>query len=340
MAVTAGVKLGLIALMGLSLTQQAQAFGRDQLQIVGSSTVFPFAKAVAERIGMTGNFMTPVVESTGTGGGMELFCAGTGPQTPDITNASRAMKSSEAKTCAANGVTPVELKIGFDGIVVAGFRDGPDFNLSLEQLFLALAAKVPVNGKLVDNPYKSWADIDKALPDNPIEVLGPPPTSGTRDAFMEMAMEGGCAKLKDAKALGLQGKACHAIREDGAFLDTGENDDLIVQILDANPQAVGIFGYSFLSRNSSHLKGALIQGIAPDFANIANGSYPLSRPLFVYVKAEHAGEVPGLREYLRELTRDQAWGATGYLKERGLIPLPEESRAEQLGQIGTVLTAK
>ena len=333
----AGLKLGLVGVLGLCWIAPAGAFEREQLQIVGSSTVFPFSKTVAERIGMSGKIMMPIVESTGTGGGMEIFCAGTGPQTPDITNASREMKAAEAKVCAANGVTAAELKIGFDGIVVANFKDAPDFNLTLRQIFLALAAKVPVEGKLVDNPYRTWSQVDPALPDSPIEVLGPPPTSGTRDAFVEMAMEGGCALIEDAAKLGLKGKACHAIREDGAFLDTGENDDLIVQFLDANPKALGIFGFSFLNKNTSHLKGALIQGIEPDFANIANGSYPLARPLFTYVKLEHVGKVPSIADYVRELTREEAWGPSGYLKEKGLIPLPDTERDEQRLRIAPVL---
>lgn len=333
----AGIKLGLVGILGLCGMASAGAFERQQLQIVGSSTVFPFSKTVAERIGMSGKIMMPIVESTGTGGGMEIFCAGTGPQTPDITNASRAMKASEAKFCAANGVTAAELKIGYDGIVVANYKDAPDFNLTLRQIFLSLAAKVPVDGALVDNPYQTWSQIDPALPDSPIEVLGPPPTSGTRDAFVEMAMEGGCALIEDAAKLGLKGKACHAIREDGAFLDTGENDDLIVQFLDANPKALGIFGFSFLNKNTSHLKGALIQGIEPDFANIANGSYPLARPLFTYVKLEHVGKVPGIADYVSELTREEAWGPSGYLKEKGLIPLPDAERNEQRIRIAPVL---
>ncbi|WP_244293928.1 substrate-binding domain-containing protein [Pannonibacter carbonis] len=333
----AGIKLGLAGVLGLCVIAPAGAFEREQLQIVGSSTVFPFSKTVAERIGMSGKIMMPIVESTGTGGGMEFFCAGTGPQTPDITNASRAMKAAEAKVCAANGVTATELKIGFDGIVVANFKDAPDFNLTLQQIFLALGAKVPVDGKLVDNPYRTWSQIDPSLPDSPIEVLGPPPTSGTRDAFVEMAMEGGCALIEDAVKLGLKGKTCHAIREDGAFLDTGENDDLIVQFLDANPKALGIFGFSFLNKNTSHLKGAMIQGIEPDFSNIANGSYPLARPLFTYVKLEHVGKVPGIADYVSELTREEAWGPSGYLKEKGLIPLPDTERDEQRLRIAPVL---
>ncbi|NBN64307.1 phosphate ABC transporter substrate-binding protein [Microvirga tunisiensis] len=319
----------------LCLTSQAAAFEREQLQIVGSSTVFPFAKAVAERFGMTGGFRMPVVESTGTGAGMELFCAGTGAETPDITNASRAMKPDEARVCALNGVTPIELKIGFDGIVLAGFKDAPDFNLALPQLFLALAARVPVDGRLVDNPYRKWSDISADLPDSPIQVFGPPPTSGTRDAFSEMALEAGCARVPDAAALGLKGKACHAIREDGVYLDTGENDELVVQLLDATPTALGIFGFSFLNANLSHLKGARISGIEPTFTNIAYGAYPLSRALYVYFKKEHAEAVPGMPEYLTELTREQAWGPGGYLKQKGLIPLPDAERVAQVRQVET-----
>jgi phosphate transport system substrate-binding protein len=305
----------------------APAHARDQIQVVGSSTVFPFTTAVAERFGQQTDFATPVVESTGTGGGMRLFCAGVGADTPDFTNASRAMKASELETCTANGVTPVEMRVGFDGIVVADSVDGPTLDLTRAQLFLALAKQIPGDdGALMDNPNVSWADIDPGLPSADIEVLGPPPTSGTRDAFLELVMEPGCEEA------GFEGDTCEAIfeelREDGAYIDAGENDNLIVQRLQANPDAVGIFGYSFLAENGDVVKGARIDGVDPTFENIASGDYPVSRSLYVYVKAEHVGVIAGMEEFIAEYTSEAAWGDEGYLAERGLIPLPADARAE------------
>lgn len=313
-----------LAVAGALVAAPAQA--RDQIQVVGSSTVFPFTTAVAERFGQQTDFGTPVVESTGTGGGMRLFCAGVGADTPDFTNASRGMKASELETCTANGVTPVEMRVGFDGIVIADAIEGPTLNLSRAQLFLALAKQVPGDdGALMDNPNASWSDIDPGLPNAAIEVLGPPPTSGTRDAFLELVMEPGCEEA------GFDGDTCEAIfeelREDGAYVDAGENDNLIVQRLQANPDAVGIFGFSFLDQNADVIKGAEIDGVAPTFDNIASGDYPVSRSLYVYVKAEHVGVIPGMEEFIAEYTSEAAWGDEGYLAERGLIPLPADARA-------------
>ncbi|MEP3280213.1 MAG: PstS family phosphate ABC transporter substrate-binding protein [Stappiaceae bacterium] len=304
------------------------AQARDQIQIVGSSTVFPFSTAVAEQFGQKSDFKTPVVESTGSGGGMKLFCAGVGENTPDVTNASRRIKESEFETCTANGVTPVEVKVGFDGIVLANAKAGADLKLTLPQIFLALAKEVPVDGKLVANPYQKWSDIDPSLPDAKIEVLGPPPTSGTRDAFSEIAMEGGCKKVDGAKDLGLAKKKCHSVREDGAYIEAGENDNLIVQKLEANPNAVGIFGFSFLDQNADKIKGAAVDGTAPEFEAIAAGDYPVSRSLFFYVKKEHVGVIPGLEGYVAEFTDEGSWGDEGYLTDKGLIPLPAETRKE------------
>ncbi|MBA4612195.1 PstS family phosphate ABC transporter substrate-binding protein [Stappia taiwanensis] len=306
------------------------AMARDQIQIVGSSTVFPFSTAVAEQFGQKTSFKTPVVESTGSGGGMKLFCAGVGEGTPDMTNASRRIKKSEFETCTANGVTPVEVKIGFDGIVLANSKAGATFNLTLAQVFLALAKEVPVDGKLVANPYVNWSDIDPSLPTSKIEVLGPPPTSGTRDAFVEIAMEGGCKAVPGAKDLGLKKKKCHEIREDGAFIEAGENDNLIVQKLEANPNAVGIFGFSFLDQNADKIQGSQIGGVEPTFENIAAGDYPVSRSLYFYIKKEHVGVIPGIEEYAAEFTADGTWGDEGYLSEKGLIPLPAADR-EKIG---------
>jgi len=252
------------ALAVLALAGTAQA--RDQIRIVGSSTVFPFSTAVAEQFGKTGKFKTPVVESTGTGGGFKLFCAGAGEDSPDISNASRAIKDSEVETCKKNGVTEItEIKIGYDGIVIANSKSGPQFNLTVEQVWKALAKQVPVDGKLVDNPNKTWAQIDSSFPNEKIEVYGPPPTSGTRDAFVELVMDKGCETFPAIAALDADAKkaACQQMREDGAYIDAGENDNLIVQKLEANPAAVGIFGYSFLEENQSKIKGASIEGKTP-----------------------------------------------------------------------------
>ncbi len=302
------------------------AEARDQVRIVGSSTVFPFSTAVAEAFGKSANFKTPVVESTGSGGGMKLFCAGIGVNYPDITNASRRIKKSEFEKCRAAGVGITEVKIGFDGIVLGNSKKARPMSLTKAQIFLALAHKVPQNGKLVDNPYKNWSDIDRGLPNTKIEVLGPPPTSGTRDAFVELVMEGGCKALPAAKALGLTKKKCHAIREDGAFIEAGENDNLIVQKLEANPAALGIFGFSFLDQNSDKIQGSRVDGVQPTFDNIVSGEYAVSRSLFFYVKQQHVGAIPGIKEYVNEFTSEKAWGPDGYLVDKGLIPLPDADR--------------
>jgi phosphate transport system substrate-binding protein len=316
-------------------TATAQA-GRDYIYIVGSSTVYPFSTVVAERFGRGTEFRTPKVESTGSGGGLKLFCDGVGVDYPDITNSSRAIKQSEVDTCAGNGVTDiVEVKIGYDGIVIANAIGSAAVDLSRADIFLALAKRVPggARGELIDNPYKTWADVNPDLPDVRIEVLGPPPTSGTRDAFVELAMEGGCKSVPWIAALknsdGDRYKAiCHTIREDGAFVEAGENDNLIVQKLEANPNAFGIFGFSFLDQNTEKVKGARVDGVEPTFDAIADGDYPVSRPLFFYVKKAHVGVIPGLRGFLREFTSERAWGDEGYLSDRGLIPMPEEERGE------------
>jgi phosphate transport system substrate-binding protein len=311
----------------------AQA-GRDYVYIVGSSTVYPFATVVSERFGRSSEFKTPKVESTGSGGGLKLFCDGIGADYPDIANSSRAIKKSEVQACATKGVDEIiEVKIGYDGIVVANSNAGTDLSLSRQDIFLALAKQVPGDtvGELITNPYQTWKDVNAALPNQKIEVLGPPPTSGTRDAFVELAMEGGCnaipwiAELKNSN--GDQYKAvCHTIREDGKFIEAGENDNLIVQKLEANPSAFGIFGFSFLDQNAERVKGAKIDGTAPTFDAIADGSYPVSRPLFFYVKKAHVDVIPGLRGFLREFTSERAWGDEGYLSDRGLIPMPAVER--------------
>ena len=326
------MKLGTfsVVLLGLALASPAQA--RDQIRIVGSSTVFPFSTAVAEQFGKTTDFPTPVVESTGSGGGLKLFCGGVGLEHPDITNSSRRIKASEVELCATNGVTDiVEVKVGFDGIVIANARASARLSLTKEQIFRALAKQVPQDGKLVDNPYQKWSDIDPSLPATKIEVLGPPPTSGTRDAFVELAMEGGAKSIPMLKALKDSDKdafkaAAHSIREDGAYVEAGENDNLIVQKLEANPNALGIFGFSFLDQNSDRVQGSLVEGVEPTFENIAAGSYGVSRSLYFYVKKAHVGVVPGIEEFITEFTSEKAAGEEGYLADKGLIPLPDAER--------------
>ena len=307
----------LIAAALLSGAAIVPAAARDNIQIVGSSTVFPFTTAVAERFGQMGN-PTPVVESTGTGGGMKLFCDGVGEATPDFTNASRPIKDSEKENCAANGVTPVEVKVGFDGIVLGSSKQGDPLDVTKEQIFAALAKNVVVDGEVVANPNTKWSDIDPSLPDYEIEVLGPPPTSGTRDAFVELVMEEACPEQIEAN------DGCTELREDGAFVEAGENDNLIVQKLESNPEAYGVFGFSFLDQNSNVLQGANVGGVEPTFENIASGDYGVSRSLFVYAKKEHADVIPGFKEFLAEYTSEDAFGEDGYLAEKGLIPLPEE----------------
>lgn len=316
-----------------AVTLAGAAEARDQIRIVGSSTVYPFATTVAEQFGKTTNFKTPVIESTGSGGGFKLFCAGVGVDHPDITNASRAIKKSEVETCAANGVEEItEVKIGYDGIVMANSKAAPEMDVTEEQIFLALAKDIPDGkGGLKANDNKTWKDVDPSLPDVRIEVLGPPPTSGTRDAFAELALEGGCKKFDFIKDMKKSDKdkykaICHSIREDGAYVEAGENDVLIVRKLEANPAAFGVFGYSFLDQNLDKVQGSKIGGVAPTFETISSGDYPLSRPLFFYVKKAHAGVIPGMKEYLVEFTSDKAWGDEGYLTDKGLIPMPEEER--------------
>ena len=328
LAIAAAAALALTA--SVALTDAAEA--RDQIRIVGSSTVYPFATVVAEEFGKTTDNKTPVVESTGSGGGLKLFCAGVGIDHPDITNASRRIKLSEVDRCAENGVTDItEVKIGFDGIVLANSKAIEPFSITLQQLFLALAKDVPSDGGMVANPNQTWADVDASLPAVKIEVLGPPPTSGTRDAFVELAMEGGCKTFPDIKALKKQDKKaykvlCHSIREDGAFVEAGENDNLIVQKLKANPGALGIFGYSFLDQNRDKVQGGTINGIEPDFDTIADGSYPVARSMYFYVKKAHVGVIPGIEEYIATFTDENAWGPYGYLADKGLIPLPDADR--------------
>jgi len=357
-----GIVAVVAAVGGLNL---AQAANRDSISIVGSSTVYPFATVVAERFALSSDFKAPKIESTGTGGGLKLFCKGVGASTPDLTNASRRIKKSEYDDCLENGVTEiVEVLVGFDGIAIANSKAAPQLQLSLGDIYLALAKDIPgADGKLMANPNKTWKDVNPALPATNIEVLGPPPTSGTRDAFAELAMGGGAKSIDELNALyklgadqveeikaamtrlGMpagvydalverKGKApkgkdifqtvAYAIREDGAFIEAGENDNLIVQKLESNPKAVGIFGFSFLEENGDKVQGSIIDGVAPSFDSIAGGEYPVSRPLYFYIKSAHVGKIPGIQEYAIEFTSNKAMGEDGYLTDKGLIPLSEQ----------------
>ncbi len=334
------IAISIIAFMAAALGTANAGSGRDYINIVGSSTVYPFATVVAEQFGKTTSFKTPKIESTGSGGGLKLFCAGVGVEHPDITNASRRIKQSEIDKCKKNGVDGIiEVKIGYDGIVLASSKKTAPLKLTRKQIFLALAKDVPDPGgaeKLIPNPYKTWKEVDSSLPNTKIEVLGPPPTSGTRDAFVELAMEGGAKKFAWIKAMKKKDKkkykaVCHTVREDGAYIEAGENDNLIVQKLEANPKAVGIFGFSFLDQNTDKLQGSFVDGVQPEFDAIADGKYPVSRPLFFYVKKAHVNVIPGMTEYLKEFTSDKAWGPDGYLSEKGLIPMPDAERKQFAG---------
>jgi phosphate transport system substrate-binding protein len=341
-----GLTLAAIAFAATSAVSTA-AFAREEIRVVGSSTVYPFTSAVAEQFGKTGG-KTPVVESTGTGGGMKLFCAGVGADHPDVTNASRPMKKAEFEMCQANGVKDIlEIKIGLDGIVLAHSKKAPEFGLQVEEVFLALAKDIhDENLKFIPNPHKNWNDIDPLLPETKIEVLGPPPTSGTRDAFLELFMEkaakgqGGYREIKEAdEKNGTKDyeKIWKSIRQDGAFVEAGENDNLIVQKIEGNPNAIGIFGFSFLDENKDKIKPVVISGIEPTYENIVNGSYPASRALFIYVKKQHIDVIPGMKEFVAEFVADKAIGEDGYLVEKGLISMPKEE-AEKTRKIATELT--
>ncbi len=325
-------------LIATTLTNSALA--RDHIEIVGSSTVYPFSTVVAETFGKKTKFKTPKIESTGSGGGMKLFCAGNGIDTPDITNASRRIKSSEFKKCTSKGIKLTEVKIGYDGIAIANAKSSPKYKLTRQAIFFAMAKQVPeitadgkYTGKLIPNTYQKWNQILPELPATTIKVMGPPPTSGTRDAFAELAMEGGCKTVPWIKALKKKDKKaykkiCHTIREDGAYIEAGENDNLIVQKLVASPNMLGVFGFSYLDQNSDKVQGSLIDGKDITFDNIASGKYPVSRPLFFYIKNSHVGKVPGIQEFINEFTANSTWGDDGYLSEKGMIPMPSAERAK------------
>ena len=325
----------LIILCAIVFMFSFTSHARDQISVVGSSTVYPFSTVVAENFGRDTGMKTPKIESTGSGGGMKLFCAGLGVNHPDITNSSRRIKKSELEKCSKAGIELVEIKVGYDGIVIANSKKGEKFNLSKRDIFLALAKDVPEGnaegGKLIPNPNKTWKEVNSNLPDIKIEVLGPPPTSGTRDAFNELAIEGGCKTFPNLKAIKKEDKKkykaiCRAVREDGVYIEAGENDNLIVQKLAENKNALGVFGFSFLAENEDKIQGSNIDGNEPTFENIASKAYPVSRPLYFYIKTAHVDVIPGIREFVEAYTSDDAFGPDGYLSERGLIPMPDEER--------------
>jgi phosphate transport system substrate-binding protein len=326
----------------LGMALPAMASAREQIRIVGSSTVFPFVAAAAEQFGRGGKFRTPIVEATGTGGGIKVFCSGVGDDYPDMVNASRHIKDSEIELCAKNGIADItELKLGYDGIVLANARSSTSYALTRRILFLALAREVPQNGAMVANFYKRWNEIDPALPDAAIEIYGPPPSSGTRDAFTELVMAEGCKLVPEIKKLvGDEKKLkqqCLAMREDGVFVEAGEDDNLIVQKLINNPNALGVFGYSFLESNMALVKANSVDGVMPDYDAIESGRYHVARSLFVYVKNAHAQKVGGLREFAVELSSDAATGEDGYLAMKGLLPL-SESDHQSVKRIAANLT--
>ena len=310
---------------------------RPHISIVGSSTLYPFSALVAERFGVDSDFPTPRVESTGSGSGIRLFCKGVGERTPDIINASRPMKSSEFKQCNENGVTDiVEVPVGYDGIALLIKGAETSLNFSLGDIFLALARKVPDPSgadRVVENPYKKWNQVNATLPDSRIEVYGPPPSSGTRDAFVELGMEVGCRtfpwleKMRKSDKNRFQ-QICHSLREDGHFIEAGENDNLLLQKVQANPGTLGIVGYSYLEANKGAVAGASIDRIKPEYDLISSGVYLLSRTLYFYVKKAHIGLIPGIEDFIAEFTSERSWGDDGYMAEKGLIALPQEQRRQ------------
>ena len=364
------IKNYIVVVSLLSFSSTLFAASRDYISVVGSSTVYPFATVVAERFGKNTGSLTPKIESTGSGGGMKLFCSGIGTKYPDITNSSRQIKESEFKKCQDNGVTEIiEVLIGYDGIVLSNSIQSKKMNLTRKDIYLALADKIPdLNGKLVKNPNKTWQDINPSLPNKAIVVIGPPPTSGTRDAFVELAMEGGAKSFKALKALreskdsnkiiemmrdldipasafNEKGKKVfkaitHAIREDGAYIEAGENDNLIIQKLESNPDALGIFGYSFLDQNSDKVQGSTVELIEPTFESIADKSYSIARPLYFYIKKAHINVVPRIADYAAEFSSEKAWGSEGYLADKGMIPLSKDLRSKFSDDIKNMTTMK
>ncbi len=332
--------------LGVSACSRDGGGQRTGIWSAGSSTVFPFATRVAENFGRNNPGMSaPRVEALGTGGGIKAFCQGLGPTTPDIANASRPMKASEFEECSKNGVTDIiELRIGYDGIVVATARNGNSFNFELNDLYEGLAREVPdASGAFVLNPQKTWRDVNPGLPNQRIQVYGPPPTSGTRDAFLELGMTPGAKLIPAAAAVEKSDKKrfetlAHTIREDGAWIDSGENDNAILQTLTRTPGSLGVFGFSFLEQNMDTVKAETIDGIAPSAETIGNGTYPLARSLYIYVKKAHIGVIPGLQQYIQEFMSDASAGRGGYLQDRGLIPLPEADLQAQRAVVAGLTT--
>ncbi len=330
------IKFFVLAAILSSLSGAAHA--RDQIRIVGSSTVYPFISVAAENFGRKGLFKTPIVEATGTGGGFKLFCSGVGRNTPDFINASRPIKKSEIALCNKNGINQIaEVKIGYDGIVLATSIESQDFKLELKHIFWALVRDVPDNGVLVPNRFKKWSEIDNKLPDVEIQVYGPPPTSGTRDSFVELVMHEACEEIKEYKQIIPDEKmlknVCSTIREDGRFIEAGENDNLIIQKLKSNIGALGIVGYSFIEENTSVVKAASIDGVSPNAESISNEKYPVSRPLFTYAKLNHEGFIPGIKEFIEEITSERAVGDFGYFAERGLVPIHSDEKKSVVRKI-------
>ena len=323
----------LVTFVSLSLFA-LEANARNNVSIAGSSTVLPFATIIAEQVGKNPNNKTPVVESGGSSVGKKGVCEGTGLKYIDIGNASSRMKVKELKYCKKNNVDVTEIKVGYDGIVVASSKKGTLLKISKYDLGKALTAKVPVNGKMVDNPYKKWSDINPSLPNLPIKVMGPPTTSGTRASFVEMVNQKGyCKKSKEVKAIGYKSKKCRAMRTDGAYVEAGEQDNLIVKKLQADPNTFGIFGFSYLDQNMDVLQGAIIDGNEPSFENIADGKYSISRALYFYVKHSHLNMVPGVKDYVNEWTKH--WGEDGILADAGMIPLPDAEKDIMLSRMKT-----
>ena len=323
----------LVTFVSLSLFA-LEANARNNVSIAGSSTVLPFATIIAEQVGKNPNNKTPVVESGGSSVGKKGVCEGTGLKYIDIGNASSRMKVKELKYCKKNNVDVTEIKVGYDGIVVASSKKGTLLKISKYDLGKALTAKVPVNGKMVDNPYKKWSDINPSLPNLPIKVMGPPTTSGTRASFVEMVNQKGyCKKSKEVKAIGYKSKKCRAMRTDGAYVEAGEQDNLIVKKLQADPNTFGIFGFSYLDQNMDVLQGAIIDGNEPSFENIADGKYSISRALYFYVKHSHLNMVPGVKDYVNEWTKH--WGEDGILADAGMIPLPDAEKDVMISRMKT-----
>ncbi|WP_322891910.1 MULTISPECIES: substrate-binding domain-containing protein [unclassified Yoonia] len=319
--------------LALAAVSATAATARDEIRLVGSSTVFPYSQAVSEQFANNTGAPSPIVESTGTGGGMQIFCGGIGEAHPDLTGASRAMTASEYQLCQTNGVTDIsEALIGYDGLSMAVSVNTPhDWDMTLGEMYQALAAQVPVDGEWVDNPYTRWSDIDPSLPDVEIIVIGPPPTSGTRDAWVELAMHAGCEELDYVADGGFDGdwieENCSRMRTDGPFIEAGENDNLIVQRLQTDSNALGIFGYSYVFENLDTLQGVSLNGVEPNFETVADRSYPVARPLYFYIKNAHRGVIPNMQEFIEEYMSEDALAPGGYLSERGMVPLVDDVRA-------------